>query len=78
MGSEAKKKPQQQPKCRFQHKKLQIGSGEKSGASLVVPALLEVTHRLRGASCASQCWKRRLVKCFRGRAVTQQDTHVYK
>lgn len=67
-----------QPKFRFQHMKLQIGSGEKTGASLFVPALLEVTHRLRGASYASQCWKRRLIKCFQGRAVTQQDTHAYK
>lgn len=52
-------------KCRFQHRKLQIGSDEKTGASLVVPALLEVTHRpRRRASYASHCWKRCLIKCF--------------
>lgn len=51
------------------------GSG---GAASLVPALSEVAHRLRAASCVTQSWKRRLIKGFQGRAVTQQDTHAFK
>lgn len=55
--------------------KLRRGSG---GAALLVPALLEVTHRLRSAPSVTQSWKSRLIKSFWGRAVTQQDTHAFK